>query len=57
MITFGTLYFIFILVLSLAETLHTIFLIHVTYTYSIDSFGDFDAIQKTTWCVSPSPYN
>ena len=55
MITFGTLYFIFTLALSLAETLHTIFLIHVAYIYSIDSFGDFDAIQKTTWCVSPSP--
>lgn len=39
---------------SFFETLHTIFIIHMTYYYAINNFGDLPSIAGSiVWCVAP----
>ena len=38
---------------SLVEAIHTLLVIRQLFYYTVSSFGDFDAVVKIDWLVSP----
>ena len=36
---------------SFTDTLHSLFLLHASYTYTITFFGDYKALEQLIWSV------